>query len=115
MANFAKSWGYGGYYMANLFALRATDPKAMLSHPEPVGQDNDEWLIKLASDASIVIAAWGTPGGHVGRDKAVMDILGTVHCLEVTKHGFPKHSLYVRGDTKPIRYAGIPADPQEGK
>lgn len=24
--NFAKDWGYGGIYMANLFAYRATDP-----------------------------------------------------------------------------------------
>ena len=111
--NFAKSWGYGGYYMANLFAIRATDPKVMLRHPEPVGQDNTLWIRQLSLGAGIVIAAWGTQGGHRGRDRDVMGMLGTVHCLDITKHGFPKHPLYVRGDTRPKRYTGIPVDPTQ--
>lgn len=43
-------------------------------------------------------------------------LMAKAHKLDITKHGFPKHPLYVRGDTKPKRYTGIPVDhTQEGK
>lgn len=48
--NFAKSWGYGGLEMTNLFAFRATNPKVMKNEKEPIGKDNDTWLKKLATD-----------------------------------------------------------------
>ena len=102
--NFAKSWGYGGYYMANLFAISATRLRDMLIVSDPVGPDNDRWLEQLAQGAGIVVVAWGTPGGHRGRDMDVLSMLGTVHCLDITKHGFPKHPLYVRATQKPICY-----------
>ena len=39
--NFAKSWGYGGVCMANLFAYRATEPTVMKGSTDPVGTEND--------------------------------------------------------------------------
>ncbi len=38
---FAKSWGFGGLIVGNLFALRSADPKTLYSHPDPIGPDND--------------------------------------------------------------------------
>jgi len=37
---FAKREGCGGLVMLNLFAVRATDPRVMMAHPEPIGPDN---------------------------------------------------------------------------
>lgn len=54
---YAKSWGYGGICMANLFAFRATDPKVMLSAKDPVGADNDRWLLELSQSSGLVVAA----------------------------------------------------------
>lgn len=100
---FASDWGFGGLCMANLFALRATDPRVMLAHPEPIGPDNDITLRRLAADAGIVVAAWGAHGAHLNRAGAVMDMLtAEVHCLGQTKAGQPKHPLYLRADTRPI-------------
>ncbi len=98
---FAADWGYGGLCMANLFALRATDPKVMMAHDEPVGEENDEWLKTLSHDAKIVIAAWGNSGRHRNRDKAAMHILQKAHRLGVTKGGCPRHPLYVPAETQP--------------
>ena len=36
-ARFSKSWGYGGMNITNLFALRATSPDALRSHPDLLG------------------------------------------------------------------------------
>ena len=59
---FARSWGYGGVYVTNLFAYCATAPSDMMASNDPIGKENDEWLYKLANEADIVVAAWGNDG-----------------------------------------------------
>ena len=97
---FASDWGYGAVVMANLFALRATDPKVMMSHREPIGIDNDVWLQDLARSAELIVCAWGTKGGHLHRDRHVASILAAheVHCLGTTKDEHPRHPLYIKAD-----------------
>jgi len=105
---FARDWGYGGLLMTNMFAIRATDPKVMLAHPEPIGPKNDHWLKKTAKDAGIVVAAWGIHGKHMSRDEHILKMLPQVHHLGLTKAGIPKHPLYLRADTKVTLYYGGP-------
>ena len=100
--DFAKSWGYGGLLVGNLFAFRATDPKEMRLAPDPVGPSNDAALAELHQQAGITIAAWGVNGVHLGRAAQVLGGLpGTVHCLGETKDGHPRHPLYLRKDAMP--------------
>jgi hypothetical protein len=99
--SFAKSWGYDGLCMTNLFAFRATLPAVMLAEPDPVGQDNDQHLLAMAAKAGVVIAAWGTPGVHMGRADAVKAMVPNLHYLRLTKAGHPGHPLYLPGDLVP--------------
>lgn len=105
---FAHSWGYGGFHMANLFAFRATDPIDMKACFEPVGLDNDKHLVELAFASKLVLAAWGTHGGWLGRDAEVIELLTghgvNLSCLKLTKDGHPWHPLYVKDSTHPIRF-----------
>lgn len=103
---FAADWGYGGLCMANLFALRATDPKVMQAHPRPVGPDNDKWLKKLAREAGIAIAAWGCHGSHRNRDAVVLDMIPEMQCLGLTKDGKPRHPLYLPANSTPMETYG---------
>jgi hypothetical protein len=115
-AGFAYDWGLGGLVMTNLFAFRATDPIDMKASVDPIGPDNDNWLVDIATAKREltfgvrpkVLAAWGTHGGWLGRDDEVVKLLVTrgvdLHCLVKTKHGFPKHPLYVKRDTRPQIY-----------
>lgn len=103
---FAKSWGYDGLCMTNLFAFRATDPELMLAEPAPVGNDNDSHLLSMAKSAGIVIAAWGPPGAHLGRDASVRELIPNLHYLRLTKDGHPGHPLYLPGTLVPIAWGG---------
>lgn len=98
---FAKAWDCAGIVVANLYALRATDPKQLWRHPDPVGPDNDEWLRRLAGQHETVICAWGA-NARPDRVEAIKAIFsGRRHrlmCLGTTKDGAPRHPLYVRGD-----------------
>ena len=98
--SFAKREGCGGLIVVNLFALRATDPKALYSHPDPVGPLNDGIVYEATRQGSPLIAAWGAHGVLHGRAEAVARLLefNDVMCLGATKDGHPRHPLYVPGD-----------------
>jgi len=99
--NFAKSWGYGGVCMANLFAYRATQPSDMKTAKDPIGLDNNSWLEKLGNDAGIVVAAWGNDGAFLGRSQQIKTLLPTLHYLKMNKSGEPAHPLYLPAKLTP--------------
>lgn len=98
---FARTWGCAGITVANLYALRATDPAALLCHPDPVGPECDQHLFSLAKEYGDVVCAWGA-NAKPDRAARVVEMLreagARLWCLGMTKHGHPRHPLYVRGD-----------------
>lgn len=61
---FAKQSGFAGLCITNLFASRATQPADMKAAIDPVGSHNDQALLRVAQDASVIVAAWGNGGAH---------------------------------------------------
>lgn len=106
--NYAKAWGCDGLYMLNIFAFRGTDPKDMKVANNPIGLENDFWLLERCKGAEVIIAAWGVHGEHQDRGKNVMKLLDDldVKCLGTTKEGHPRHPLYLRKDLQPTDYNG---------
>ena len=102
--NFAKSWGYGGLYMLNLFAYRATDPSDMFAALDPIGPQNDTWLEDFAKKSDIVVAAWGNNGVYLNRSKVVSSRIKSFSCLKINKTGEPAHPLYQSSNAKPISF-----------
>ncbi|HHA2445041.1 DUF1643 domain-containing protein [Stenotrophomonas maltophilia] len=99
---FAKAWGCYGLTVANLFALRSTDPALLLSHADPIGPLNDDWLRRLAREYGDVVCAWGAHSMAASRATTVAQLMtaagARLWCLGITKHGAPRHPLYVRAD-----------------
>jgi hypothetical protein len=102
--NFAKSWGYGGFYMTNLFAYKATKPEELKKAADPIGQDNDKWLLEIEKKVELVVFAWGVHGKFLNRDYQVINIISQGHFIELSKDGVPKHPLYLKGDLKTKPY-----------
>lgn len=103
---FAKSWGFGGIIVGNLFALRATSPRALYGHPDPVGPENDEHLRRIALDSETIVCAWGNHGSIHGRADTVYKLLDgrNLAALIATSKGEPGHPLYVPALTQPKAY-----------
>ena len=109
---FASAWGFGILEVANIFALRSTDPKMLYesqeSHGiEPVGAENDQHIYLAARDATLVVLAWGNHGEHLDRGQKVMESLSSLRTqgvqiarLGLTGRGQPKHPLYLAKDTE---------------
>lgn len=99
---FARRLGYNGISVFNLYALRATDPKVLLSAVragrDAVGPDNDGRLrTMLAARQSAghhVVAAWGAHAPDP-RVRQVLDMPGSraLCSLALTAKGVPRHPL----------------------
>lgn len=104
---YAQRWGYGAMVMTNLFGYRTTYPAVMRTADDPIGADNDYWLAHVARRAELVVACWGCHGAYQERAQAVLELLGgikPVHCLRLTKEGFPHHPLRLPGDLQPALF-----------
>lgn len=55
----ARSMGFGGLRVANIFAWRDTDPTALYALNDPVGPDNDAAIQESVLGAGLVVCAWG--------------------------------------------------------
>lgn len=105
--NFSKGWGFGAFTMVNLFGLRSPDPKALFKHPDPVGPDNLATIARHLPNAGQIVVAWGASKRPRGADAAVLDMLRPYRlwtfALGFTKHGDPRHPLYLKADTALVR------------
>ena len=112
----ARALGFGAFRVTNIFAFRATDPKDMRAAADPVGPENDASIVENLGWADRVICAWGTHGSHLDRGPKVEKMLRQstkpLHHLGITKHGHPKHPLYVGYSVQPkvwlVNEAGSP-------
>jgi hypothetical protein len=103
-------WGFGGFVVRNLFALRATDPRELVKAADRVGPENDAWLHSLTVEVDRVVVGWGTGRyprlGKPERWAQVAAILSPARpvCLSLAKDGQPCHPLYQRADAEPFTW-----------
>jgi len=107
---FARRAGAGGVVVVNLFALRSTDPRALLHHADPVGRYNDAFIRQASDMAGTVLCAWGAAGIQDDRGPRVVKALKARRVplvrLGVTSTGQPRHPLYVPGTAALESYEG---------
>jgi len=108
MVGFAKSWGFGGLYVGNLFSLVSANPDRLFfgASPELPGGPNSEAIKRMRELSTLVLVGWGEWGKNAGlRPKEVLSLVGEpIYCLKINKSGEPAHPLYLPADTKLSRY-----------
>lgn len=101
----ARALGFGGFRATNIFALRETDPHLMRKHPAPEGPENAHVLTESCAWADQILAAWGVHGTHLDQGPKTRDLLfeagHSLYHFGLTKHGHPRHPLYVAYAQKP--------------
>lgn len=103
--SFATDWGFRQLIVANVFALRSTNPAALRTARDPVGRYNGVAVRTLAGRADRIVAAWGNHGAIGRRDKTTLEWLRSAHPpiyhLGLTKVGQPRHPLYLAKTERP--------------
>lgn len=97
---FARSWGDGGVYVTNLFALRATDPGRLRRAKDPIGARNDDWIRAIAERCGRIVVGWGEHGRYRDRGADVLERLlprdRTFRFGLTRASRQPMHPLYLR-------------------
>jgi hypothetical protein len=98
-----KSWGYGGFYMLNLFTYITAYPEELKKCGDPVGL-SDYYLLEYAKKSEKIIFAWGNFKEAKKRAKEVEKLFPDAYCLVKNKDGSPRHPLYIKSGIKLIKY-----------
>jgi hypothetical protein len=98
--SFAKREGATQLTVVNLFALRATNPRELETHDDPIGPENDKHILEQISKhlQMPVVGAWGANRFAEMRAQLVSHYFDEIYCLGKNKDGSPRHPLYVRND-----------------
>lgn len=117
---FARSWGYSGVVVVNLFAYRETHPKRLLeayqAGVDVVGVGNNDSILAAVgtpsssrfSDRRMVVLAWGGINPRLRwRVREVEHLLikaagVKMHCLGCTAGGEPRHPLMLPANLRPL-------------
>lgn len=108
VTEFAIMWGFDRCIVLNLFAYRSTDIKQIFKVQDPVGPENDYWIIETIENNkdATYLAAWGTKGNYLDRDykvRTIADNLGvSFNYLKLSNEGHPIHPLYLSKTSLPI-------------
>ena len=102
--NYAKLWGFGGMYMMNIFAFRTTYPVELKKANDPIGKNNNSWIMKISKDVDKCIGAWGNDGNFMSRHETICKIIPELYCLKINQSGQPSHPLYLKSDITPFLF-----------
>jgi len=108
---FAKSWGYDSLLVVNTNPMRSTNPKACPLPALDVLLTNDEHIRTAARAASKIVCAWGVNVDPVLESRTIAVLRpwsvwpGLICHLGLTKHGHPRHPLYLPGHLTPAPWS----------
>ena len=102
--SFSKSWGYGGVYMLNLFAFRATQPKDMFNAQNPIGLENNSYIEIYSKKVEKIVCAWGNHGTYKNRGNEIREKFDKLFCLKLNQTGEPAHPLYLKSELVPKKW-----------
>lgn len=110
---FTESWGFGGFEVVNLYALRSPEPWRVFDVEDPVGPKNDQAVTEALARATSVVVGWGATIGprhlvRVAKVESLADRAGiNLECLGQTFNGHPRHPLYLKADTPRVPYRRV--------
>lgn len=104
LIRFSRKWGYGGFYVGNLFAYRAKDPKELKKVGFEVAfrPDNITHIFEMAEKCELKILAHGNPPIEAPD---MREYPYDWHYLKLTKKGNPYHPLYLKEDLVPVSFS----------
>lgn len=94
---FTRLWGFGGFVVGNLSALRATDSRDLEIADYPIGIWNDQYIVEAAGLCDRVVVCWGSSGGEwaLKRGREIQELLEgrEIWSWGLNADGNPRHPI----------------------
>lgn len=98
---FTRQNGGGRYIVGNPYAYRATDVRELASAVDPIGPENNRYLLQILLEADVIVPCWGSRGKLPKHLRPRLDTLRgwifntkkPVKIFGLTASGDPKHPL----------------------
>jgi len=91
----ADKLGFGNIEMTNLFSFVDTKRTNFYDISDPIGEQNDIYVLKAAKRCDKIVIAWGNEGVYKNRSEIVLKKLLKLdirlYCLKLTSIGQPHH------------------------
>jgi len=101
LITFSKKWGYGGFWVCNLYPFITPSPKELHNYQENKGIRNKEYIKKYILKSKRIVYGWGATGQE---PEWLVNLVKKPYCFGKNKNGTPKHPLYLNSNTKLIKY-----------
>lgn len=105
IGKFSDDFGFGGMWVGNLFAFRATDPsdvkKRIGEGGDVIGELTDKWLklMSTKSNTTTIVFGWGKNANEINDDrpKKIIGMFPEAKALALNKDDSPAHPLFLKG------------------
>lgn len=104
----AIKWGYSELIVTNLFAYRSTDVSQIYKVTDPIGPENDKYLLEIMEQCKdgLIVCAFGGNGLYLNRHWDLFNLADKIdaklHYLKLNNDSTPSHPLYLPNISKPI-------------
>ena len=101
LIKFAKLFGYGGFYVGNLFSYITSYPKDLVDKDLSFCNKNLKEIRKMISLSKEVVYGWGN---SFEEPDWLKKIISNPKCFGKNKNKTPKHPLYLSYNNKLVDY-----------
>lgn len=117
MIRFTEDWGFGGFYLCNLYTYISTDPKLMVKWYQSLSphklklheRENLKFIKSRAEVCSVVVFCWGAGAPEEdGPQNAIIRTFPEARCFGKTQNGHPKHPLFLPSHLQLTRFRKPP-------
>ena len=103
-----RAWNFGSFEVGNQYGWITPYPDDLAKADDPIGPRNDVILDAAIRRCDMTVCAWGANPMASRRKGAMVHLIGqhrpAAYCLGLTKHGAPKHPLYIKTGTPLVLY-----------
>jgi len=101
LIKFAKLYGYGGFYVGNLFSYITPYPSELLDKDLMFSKKNIHEIKKMTGLIKDVVYGWGN---SFEEPEWLKQIISNPKCFGKNKNKTPKHPLYLSYNHKLVNY-----------
>lgn len=103
LKQFVSAWGYGGFYMLNLFTYISAFPAALETAEDPIKLA--DWYLQIyGKKAEEVVFMWGSFPQAKPRAELIIKQFPEAMAFSINADGSPSHPLYLSKRTRIGKY-----------